>query len=73
MPKIKMKEIEATKLDPNSTYLLQIDCTDVPREQILNITMRLKEMLNKLGLTKFIVYPYNMKNGKIEVVKLKGE
>ena len=73
MNNVELKEVEVTKLDPNATYLLQIDCTNMPVEKIQNIVNGLKSNLEKFNLTKFIIYPYKHQNEKIEVVELKGE
>ena len=48
--KLKDLDVEITKLEKGQTYLFQIDVGEMPKEQVTNLLLSLKDNLNRQGI-----------------------
>ena len=68
---IKLKNIKYAELNPNSTYVFQIDTTNETKESVGRICKKVKELLNNYNINNVIIYPYSKDYKPITIVELK--
>lgn len=57
---INSHDIETKELDANKSYIVQVEVRDSTKDEILNLLVRLREMLDELNIKKTLLVPmYN--------------
>ena len=60
MEEIHINEIEATKLDPNSSYIFKVNFdSSYSHEKVTHYCKQLKKLLENIGISNYIIIPMN--------------
>jgi len=67
------KDISFTELDCNNTYLIKIEYTNTPKDQVAYYCQTLKNALNDKGIKNVIILPVHNNNLDVKLYKLEKE
>ena len=57
---LHINEIEATKLDPNSSYIFKVNFdSSHSREKVTHYCNQIKKLLENIGISNYIIIPMN--------------